>query len=196
MSGGFLAATVAVSGIRFAATRIISEELGLGRHGGVTGAVRRCLGYSLFFGISAMLILYFTAEPVAFLWIGDARTVLSLKIMSFSMPFLSFPPCCPGILSPAGGYQIGRHPYVRTAGAGRAGDVLSEHGAGGDLENSCAAVVLGGLAAEVFSFLMIFVLYVFDKRLHGKVGRFPESSRAGCSASPFPWPFRPTRAPP
>ena len=48
-----LAATVAISGIRFAATRLISEELGLGRGAGVGGAMGRCLGYSLFFGLSA-----------------------------------------------------------------------------------------------------------------------------------------------
>ncbi len=73
MSVSFLAATFAISGIRFAATRIISEELGLGRHGGVTGAVRRCIGYSLFFGTAAMLVLYLVAEPVAFVWLGAAR---------------------------------------------------------------------------------------------------------------------------
>ena len=88
-SVSFLAATFAISGIRFAATRLISEELGLGRAGGVGGAMGRCLGYSFFFGASACAILYLCAEPIGFLWVGDARTVLSLKILSFSLPFIS-----------------------------------------------------------------------------------------------------------
>ncbi|NCC68032.1 MAG: hypothetical protein EOM14_07550 [Clostridia bacterium] len=51
-SVGFLAATVAISGIRFASTRLISEELGLQRAGGVGRAMRLCIAYSLFFGVS------------------------------------------------------------------------------------------------------------------------------------------------
>ncbi|MEG1404236.1 MAG: hypothetical protein RSC52_01910, partial [Oscillospiraceae bacterium] len=66
----FLAATLAISGIRFASTRLISEEIGLGRVGGIGRAMKLCFAYSLFFGFSAFAILYFTAEPIGFLWVG------------------------------------------------------------------------------------------------------------------------------
>lgn len=42
LSVSVLFATFAISGIRFAATRLISEEMGLERGAGVTGAMRRC----------------------------------------------------------------------------------------------------------------------------------------------------------
>lgn len=171
MSVGFLAATFAVSGIRFASTRLISEELGLGRHGGVSGAVRRCIGYSLFFGIAAMLMLYFVAEPVAFLWIGDARTVLSLKIISFSLPFLSLSSVLAGYFTACGRVykSAATHMSEQLVRVGLVMLFLSmvpEF----DLEKSCAAVVAGGTVAEVFSFLMISILYVFDKKRHNKTG--------------------------
>ena len=49
LSVSVLFATFAISGIRFAATRLISEEMGLERGAGVTGAMRRCACYALFF---------------------------------------------------------------------------------------------------------------------------------------------------
>ena len=39
-----LCATFAISGIRFAATRLVSEELGLENTGGIRSAMGRCLG--------------------------------------------------------------------------------------------------------------------------------------------------------
>ena len=53
LSVSVLFATFAISGIRFAATRLISEEMGLERGAGVTGAMRRCACYALFFGLCA-----------------------------------------------------------------------------------------------------------------------------------------------
>ena len=57
MSVYTLAVTFAVSGIRFAATRLVSEELGLENPGGVSAAMWRCLFYGLlFFNVVARLI--------------------------------------------------------------------------------------------------------------------------------------------
>ena len=84
-----LAATFAVSGIRFAATRLVAEELGLENRGGVRAAMGRCLGYGAFFGLAAAVILWELAEPLGFLWIRDARTVSSLRIAAFGMPCVS-----------------------------------------------------------------------------------------------------------
>ena len=58
LSVSFLCATVAISGIRFAATRLISEELGRENPGGVRGAMLRCVAYALFFGLASGLVLW------------------------------------------------------------------------------------------------------------------------------------------
>lgn len=70
MSVELLATTFAISGIRFAVTRLVAEEIGLGRGGGVGGAMSRCAAYSLVFGAAACVILYLFAEPIGFLWIA------------------------------------------------------------------------------------------------------------------------------
>ena len=81
-----LAATVAVSGSRYTATRLVSEELGLTRPAGAARALSVCLLYGLFFGLAAGLVLMLTAEPLGFLWLEDARTVRPLLLIALEMP--------------------------------------------------------------------------------------------------------------
>jgi len=173
MSVSFLCSTFAVSGIRFAATRLVSEEIGLNRLGGVNKAMQRCIAYSLFFGISAMVILFVGAEPIGFLWVGDARTVLSLRILSVSLPFISLSSVFSGYFTATG--RVYKSAAVQVAEQlVRIGLVASflELAPAGDLEKSCAAVVAGGSTAEVFSFLTFVTIYFLDRRRHGQPGTY------------------------
>lgn len=89
VSVSFLCTTFAISGVRFAATRLVSEEIGREREQGISGAMRRCFVYSALFGTAAFFVLHSGAEMIGFLWIGDARTVRSLRIMAYAMPMVS-----------------------------------------------------------------------------------------------------------
>lgn len=164
LSVAFLCTTFAVSGIRFAATRLVSEELGHERSWSVAAAMRRCFTYSLFFGLSAMAVLFSFAEPIGFLWIGDARTVKSLKLIAFSMPFLSLSSVMSGYFTACGrvwkptvvhlGEQlitIGFVAYFLT------------HSPAGDIEKNCAAVMLGNVCGDVISFVCMLLFYLTDR---------------------------------
>lgn len=166
-SVGFLAATVAISGVRFASTRLISEELGLERAGGVGRAMRVCFAYSLFFGLSSALILWLCAEPIGFLWVGDARTVLSLRILSVSLPFISLSSVMYGYFNASG--RIFKAAVVNVLEQlVRVGLVMVFLGYApkGDLELSCAAVSTGSAAAEVCSFLLMLGVFLHDRHRH------------------------------
>lgn len=164
LSVAFLCTTFAVSGIRFAATRLVSEELGHERSWSVAAAMRRCFAYSLFFGLCAMAVLFSFAEPIGFLWIGDARTVKSLKLIAFSMPFLSLSSVMSGYFTACGrvwkptvvhlGEQlitIGFVAYFLT------------HSPAGDIEKNCAAVMLGNVCGDVISFVCMLLFYLTDR---------------------------------
>ena len=160
-----LCATVAISGIRFACTRLVSEELGLENSAGIRGAMRRCTAYGLFFGLASAGILWLLAEPIGFLWVGDARTVLSLQISAFSMP-------CIALCSAFSGYftAVGRvwkptlvHLAEQLAGIALVALFL-EMSPEGDIEKSCAAVTAGRLAADVLSLLLMAAVYAADRR--------------------------------
>ena len=166
-----LAVTFAVSGIRFAATRLVAEELGLENRGGVRAAMERCLEYGAFFGLAAAVILWELAEPLGFLWIGDARTVSSLRIAAFSMPCVSLCSALSGYFTACG--RVWKptlvHLIEQAAGVGLVIFFL-DHAPLGDLEKSCAAVTLGQTAADVLGLVLMALVYVYDRRWHYSEG--------------------------
>ena len=168
MSVELLATTFAVSGIRFAVTRLVSEELGLGRAGGVHGAMVRSVLYALFFGSAAMLLLTRFAEPIGFLWIGDARTVLSLRILAFGLPCLSLSSVLSGYFTACG--RIWKpslvHLVEQCAVVAFVSTFLARADAQ-DIERSCAAVCAGVTASDILSLALMLCFYAHDRRRHG-----------------------------
>ncbi len=171
MSVEMLCITFAVSGVRFAVTRLVSEEIGLGREGGVSAAMTRCTSYSLVFGLAAMLVLHFGAEYIGFLWIGDARTVMSLRILSFGLPFISLSSAisgyftaCGRVWKPALVHLVEQISYVLLVA------IFLSAAPRNDIERSCAAVTAGMTASDMLSFVIMLFAYVTDRRRHGKKG--------------------------
>ena len=167
MSVTNLCATFAISGIRFAATRLVSEELGLENTAGVRSAMGRCLCYGLLFGAAAAIILRMLAEPIGFLWIGDARTVKSLRLSAFSMPCVSLCAAVSGYFTACG--RVWKptiiHLFEQLAGIALVAFFLKTAPVG-DIEKSCAAVTLGRLAADILSLALMLLAYFTDRRSH------------------------------
>lgn len=160
-----LAVTVATSGIRYAVTRLVSEELGLGRPGGVNTVMKSCFSYAFTFSFLALGILYFGADYIGGVWVGDERTVLSLRILAFGLPFLS-------LCSVMGGYftavqKVMKYSFIQVF------EQLCMIGftmllipkiPSGRLDLSCAALVLGASMADAASCALSYILYRLDKR--------------------------------
>lgn len=162
-----LAATFAISGIRFATTRLVSEELGLENTDTIASAMRRCMLYGSFFGIAALIIMYSLAEPLGFLWIGDARTVMSLRLSSLSMPCISLCAVLSGYFTACG--RVWKptliHLVEQLLGIALVAVFLGRIPTG-DIEQSCAAVTLGRLCADILSTLMMYAAYKLDHKAH------------------------------
>lgn len=165
MSVSMLAATFAISGSRFATTRLVAEELGHGNGAGVKAAVKRCLIYALCFGTAAMIALFFGAEMIGLRWIGDSRTILSLRLLSLSLPAFALS----AVLS---GYFTAVSRVIKSAAVQiieqliRIGVVVFALSltSGYTVESACAIIVIGGVIGEAASFLMLFILYFFEKK--------------------------------
>lgn len=162
-----LCATFAISGIRFASTRLVAEELGLARPGGVRAAMGHCLGYGALFGLAAGFLLWELSEPIGFLWIGDARTVRSLRVSAVSMPCISLCASMSGYFTACG--RVWKptliHLIEQLSGIALVAFFLGQVPAG-DIEKSCAAVTLGRVAADVVSLILMALAYLFDRRGH------------------------------
>lgn len=165
MSVYIFAVTLAVSGIRFAVCRIVSEEIGLNNHAGIRPAVRRCLAYGLFFGCISGFLLFILAYRVGALWVGDGRIVFSLRVLALSLPLIS-------VSSVISGYFTAVQRIIKSSAAQlidnlvRIAAVMFLLGfiPADNLELACAAVCVGNVVGEIVSVLLIIVLYLVDVR--------------------------------
>lgn len=171
--GGF-AMTFAISGIRFGSTRLVSEELGRGSTRGAVAAVGRCVVYALVFGTTAAVFLFTRAEKIGFLWVGDARTVLSLRIMAFEMPFIALSSvlsgyftACGRVTKPAVVHFLEQLICVSLTA------VFLFLVPRGDVERNCACVTLAGAISDCLSFLMMLGVFIHDVRTHPRTGEKP-----------------------
>lgn len=95
-----LSVTVATSGISLTVTRLVASSIGRGRGDEIGRVLCGAFLYSAIFGVLASLGLFFGAELIGEVILSDARTVSSLRILSFSL----FPAAISSALS---GYFIG-----------------------------------------------------------------------------------------
>lgn len=172
VSVSFLCTTFAVSGVRFAATRLVSEEIGREREQGISGAMRRCFVYSALFGTAAFFVLRSGAEMIGFLWIGDARTVRSLRIMAYAMPMVSLCSAMSGYFTACG--RVWKptvvHFFEQIITIALVALFLARSPAG-DIEKNCSAVMLGTVCGDAISFVMMLLFYLTDRGRHPGNGK-------------------------
>ena len=162
-----LAITLALSGIGFGSTRLISEQLGKQRS--VQTAVSHCILYALFFGILSGVLLFFLAEPIGFLWIEDGRTVLPLEIMAVQLPFIALSAVFTGYFTACG--RVGRSTITQllqqTLSILLTIHLLS-HVSETDIAHNCACIVLASTVSEIFGCGLLGILCGLDIRKRPK----------------------------
>lgn len=181
------AITLACSGINLAVTRLVSADL---ERGGkrCSAIMRSAIIYCLFFSLSASILLFFGAEAIGSVLLGDERVIPSIKLFAFSL--------CPISISSAlnGYFCASRRVYknviaqfleqgVRLSVVSYFVLILAPRG----LDWACVAVIGGGVISEISSALVSFILYLIDKRLHlssSSVKRGGELSDIGKIALP------------
>jgi stage V sporulation protein B len=167
MSAYVFAVTVATSGINLAVTRLVSEELGRGNGRAAISAMRKCVSYSVIFGTAAAVGLFFLARPIGEHLLGDTRTVLSLKALSVSLPFIALSNVLSGYfnavrrVSKSAAVSITEQ-FIKIGFTVALLELLGTK----DVEFSCLALVLGTSISEGLSFFYLFFLYLRDKRKH------------------------------
>ena len=163
--------TFATSGINLASTKVIAEEIAQGKS--KRAAVKKCIIYSLFFGILATFLIFFVSPFFANTLVGDSRIELPLKILSLSLP-------CVAISFALSGYFIASGKVYKNSLVQILEQVvkifvavlllnnLKEKSA----ESACITLVASGTIAEIISFVILFVVYKLDIRTeHNKASK-------------------------
>ena len=161
------ALTLATSGIHLGVTRMVVEAMGSNHPARVSGILQRATAYALFFGSLASVLLFSFANPIGTVWLKDARTVSSLRLLAITLPLIA-------LSSAWGGYfsamrRVWKNAAVQVFEQAIKISVtmylLAFHFAK-DVESACRILVLGGAVAEVLSFFLEWLLYRLDKRRH------------------------------
>lgn len=163
------ALTVATSGIGLAATRHIAEAAGEnsadGKKPSVGCIIKKCVSYALFFSISSALLLYFLAPYIGKEILCDERTVSSIKVLAISLPPIALSSVYSGYFIAV--RRVYKNAIVTVFGQGvkifSCIGLITILGAS-DVESACLSVVIGGTVAELGSFALQYILFLFEKR--------------------------------
>ena len=161
------AVTFASSGINLAVTRMVAEAIGVNDGEKAIKSMRLCLAYAAFFGLLASVILFFSSNYIGKNWLGDERTVTSLKFLALSLTPIA-------ISSALSGYFTAVRRVTKSALASvfeQAVKIfLTIYGlmifAPRGIEYACLSVVGGASLAEFGSFFLSFCMYLYDRHRH------------------------------
>ena len=170
--------TLATSGINLAVVRLVSSALPYNESSSLLDKNSRArvrktmisaLFYCLFFSIFASMLLFILSRPIGDYILCDARVILSLRVISFSLVPIA-------ISSMLNGYfcavrRVYKNIIVQFFEQGVKIGVVSALLvliAPAGIEYACISVSLGGLVSEICSVLLNILLYFFDVCLHKK----------------------------
>lgn len=161
------ALTLATSGIHLGVTRLVVDAVGKEHPERVRSVLQRATLYALVFGCLASLLLFSFSDVIGHFWLKDARTISSLRLLSITLPLIA-------LSSAWGGYFTAvRRPY-KNAAVQVSEQALKIGGTMyclslfslGNVEHTCIALVLGGVGAEIASFLLELILFRCDQKRH------------------------------
>ncbi|MGD9567605.1 MAG: oligosaccharide flippase family protein [Sedimentibacter sp.] len=160
-----LMVTLATSGIRVAVSRLISEELALRNFSNAKKVLYQAIVLSLFTGFISAFIMYYFADYMGSTILNDDRTTLAILYLAPSLPFIAVSNCYKGYF-----YALGKitkpaitqvaEQMVRIVIIFLIMDAYLPKG----LEYGCAAVAIGMTVEELFSLVLIWFFYIFDKK--------------------------------
>ncbi len=167
------ALTLALSCVNLASVRLTSEKSALldgadtaSWRAGMRGVVVSCVKYSLIFSVSTGVIVFVSADFIANHLLNDARTVISLKVLSLTLPAIS-------VSSAISGYFTGlrkvsknaviafSEQFMKIVVTSTALVLISP----GNVESACVSVVGGAAVSEAFSLLLNIIMYLFDSKI-------------------------------
>ena len=180
-----LALTLGSAGINLGTTRMVADVMGQfcpegGTDGGeceggvcrqaIRRVMRKCLTYSILCSTGAGLLMLIAAPWIGSVWLGDGRTVLSLRVLAMTLPPIAVCACL-------GGYFTAVRRVVKTSALGICVQLLRigfcaylltlwlPEG----VEMTCLALVLGGALSEVCGFILTVTAYLLDSRRHLRI---------------------------
>lgn len=163
-----LAATFATAGVSTAVIRIVSDEIACGTKQSALKAFQKTLIICIFWGLLLAVIMYCSAEFIGKNCINDVRTIPSLKVLIFALPFMAATSCIKGYfvayrrVSIPSEAQI-LEQIVRLIIIFFLIDYFIPYG----IDAACMAIIICDVISEMSSCIYSYIAYLKEKKRHG-----------------------------
>lgn len=163
MSIYLFATTFSTSGISLTVTRLVTDYMAINQFDKAKKIVNKCLVFGIAISVITGILLFMFSQQVSCFILKDSRAILSLKILSFSLPFVAVSSCFRG-------YFYAVRKVIKTASEQILEQlieiiifiILIQKLAPLGIEFSCAAIVIGTAIAEFLSCIYSYILYRCD----------------------------------
>lgn len=161
-----LAITLTAAGISIAVTRLVSESSEKNECEKKLN-IKKIISTSVFISLSASIVtglcLFFFSHKIGTYILNEPRTIIPIKILSFSLPFLSVSACLRG-------YFYGTRKTLSSATEQIIEQVceitvfflLISQLSNKNMEFACSAIVIGTTSSEIISCVYSYCLYKID----------------------------------
>ncbi len=159
----FFAATFSTTGISLTVTRLVTDFIAQRQYDKAKSTIRKCLTLGIIISLLAGSIMFIFAEQIGNYIIHDHNSILSLKILAPSLPFVAISSCFRG-------YFYAVRKVIKTASEQLLEQiieilifiVLIGKMAPMGIEYACAAIVAGTTISEILSCIYSYILYSTD----------------------------------
>ena len=157
--------TLASAGINISATRLVAEELACNNEIGAKKAAKRCIFFSLVFGICASLIFFIYSDFIVEKCLHNRISKNVIYLICIALPSIS-------MSSAVNGYFTAVRRVYKNAIAKFFEEFvkiictafLLKSFMPDGIDYACYSLILADVISEVLSFVYLYILYIFDKR--------------------------------
>lgn len=157
--------TLASAGINIASTRIVAEELACKNEVGAKTAAKRCVLFSLIFGLCASFIFFICADFITIHCLHNRISKNVIYLICIALPFIS-------MSAAINGYFTAVRRVYKNALAKFGEEIvkimctalLLKSFMPDSIDYACYSLILADVISEVTSFLHLYILYLRDKR--------------------------------
>ena len=180
------AVTFATSGVNLTVTRLVASAIGEGREDSVRRILQSAIIYALIFSTAATVILLVFSSYFGVRVLGDARTVLPLRILALSLVPIA-------LSSVFSGYFVGVKRVSRNAAVQVLGQFFKigitmlavVRYAKDGVEQATVALCVSATLTELAAFLVALVQFLYDKRRYSRHDTSPHFSDVTSMALPL-----------
>lgn len=163
-------AMLPIAGISVAVTRLVSEYIAKERNNKIKNITKACIIISTLISLITSYLLFSFADKIAIYVIKDTRSILALKILAPSIPFMAISACFRG-------YFCAVRKVIYTSLEQFLEQVIEiivfifilSMLSIKNVEYSCCAIVLGTTAAEIISAAFSFICYIIDVKRYSTI---------------------------